>query len=212
MGILKLLVLDCDGVLFDSKQANTYFYNYILERVGRPPMTPEEIEFVHMHSVNECLAYLFRDIPEKLELAKNIQKEISYSLFFDYLVMEKGLKDFLSWAKNYLYIALCTNRTTSTYPLLSHFNLTEYFDYVMSAAIIPKNDPRALLQILEHFKVKPEETLYVGDSKVDETLCKTCKVPLVAFKNKELEADYYVENFYELKELLISKFSFSKRS
>jgi phosphoglycolate phosphatase-like HAD superfamily hydrolase len=212
MNKIKLLVLDCDGVLFDSKQANTYFYNYILERVGRPPMSPEEIEFIHMHSVNECLAYLFRNMPDKLDLAKNIQKEVSYSLFFDYLVMEKGVKEFLSWAKNYLYIALCTNRSTSTYPLLAHFNLTDYFDYVMSASIIPKNDPRALLQILEHFKTSPKETLYVGDSKVDEALCKACKVSLVAFKNRALNADYYVESFDELKELLLSKFSLSKRS
>ena len=209
---LKLLVFDCDGVLFDSKLANTYFYNYILEKIGRKPMTEEEIEFIHMHSVNECIEFLLRNHPEKLELAKKIQKETPYTLFFKYIVMEEGLKEFLEWAKNYFFIALCTNRTTSTYPLIKHFQLEKYFDFIMSADKIPKNNPSALSTILDYFKVEPEEALYIGDSKVDEALCKNCKVKLVAFKNPKLSADFYVNSYKELKEFIEKSFSFSRKA
>ncbi len=37
---LRAIVFDCDGVLFDSKEANVKFYSHILERVGLPPVTP----------------------------------------------------------------------------------------------------------------------------------------------------------------------------
>ncbi len=203
---LKLLVFDCDGVLFDSKQANVEFYNYILKKAGLSPMSEKDVEFIHMHTVDECLKYLFRNHPEKLEEAKKIQKETPFSMFFDYMKMEKGLREFLEWAGQRFKIALCTNRTTSTEPLLKHFDLEKYFDYVMCALKVPKSDPRALKLILEHFKVTPEETLYIGDSEVDQNLCSACKVPLVSFKNPELKADYLVNSYEELKELIESEF------
>jgi len=208
MNLLKLLIFDCDGVLFDSKLANINFYNYILEKVGRSPLTPEEVEFIHMHSVKECIEFLFRDYPEKLEFAKNIQKNTPYELFFRYIKPEEGLIEFLNWAKKYFYLAICTNRTTSTFPLLEHFNLKDYFDFVMTASQIPKNDPSALLTILEHFKVKPENVLYIGDSEVDKNLCDKCKVKLVAFKNPKLLANFHVKNYKELKKLIETIFDF----
>ena len=208
MIFLKLLVFDCDGVLFDSKLANINFYNYILEKVGRESLTSEEIEFIHMHSVDECIEYLLQKYPEKLELAKKIQKEIPYHLFFKYMRLENGLIDFLNWAKKYFYLAICTNRTTSTLPLLEHFNLKIYFNFVMTASQIPKNNPSALLTILEHFKINPEATLYIGDSKVDKDLCEKCKVKMVSFKNPNLSADFYVKDYKELKNLIEKNFLF----
>lgn len=208
MKILKLLVFDCDGVLFDSKLANIKFYNYILEKIKRHPLTSEEIEFIHMHSVNECIEYLLRNFPEKIKEAKKIYQEISYEPFFQYLKPENGLTDFLCWAKNYFYLAICTNRTTSIYPLLKHFKLKDYFDFVNTAIKIPKNNPFALLNILEHFKVPQEFTLYIGDSMVDSTLCQKCKVKMVSYKNRMVPADFYVNSYKELKELIEKAFHF----
>ncbi len=199
----ELLVFDCDGVLFDSKEANKKFYEYIIRKAGRKePLTPEEVDFVHVHNVNECLEYLFRNEPEKLEIAKKIQEKTPFSLFFPYMKLEKGVKEFFKWAKPRFKIALCTNRSTSTVPLLKHFELLDFFDYLMTSLDTPKSNPLALKKILDHFKVPPEKTLYIGDSKVDENLCKTWKVPFVAYKNPELDCDFYVKSFYELKELL----------
>ncbi len=199
---LKLIVFDCDGVLFDSKEANRAFYNYILQKVGRAPMTEEEVEFIHMHSVKECLEYLFRDEPEKLPLAEKIQQETPFSLFFDHMKMEKGLKEFLEWAKKRFYLAVCTNRTTSTIPLFKHFGILDYFDFIMTALKRPKSSKDALEDILKHFEVSPSETLYIGDSEVDEKLCRACGVKIVAFKNPKLKADFYANNFEEVREII----------
>lgn len=199
---IKLLVFDCDGVLFDSREANREYYNYILNKLGREPLTEEELEFVHIHSMPECLEYLLKDYPHLLEKAYEIAKEISYDKFFKYIRPEEGVYDFLSWAKEHYFIALCTNRTTSTRPLLRFFDLEKYFHFIRTALEYPKTDPLALLTILEHFKVDPKSTLYIGDSIIDENLCRACSVPLISYKNPNLNAIKTIFSYKELKSLL----------
>ena len=48
---LKVIALDCDGVLFDSREANIHFYSHIMKIIGRPPVRADQHEFIHMHPV-----------------------------------------------------------------------------------------------------------------------------------------------------------------
>lgn len=207
---LKLLVFDCDGVLFDSKIANKEYYNYILTQAGRTPLTEEELEYVHMHSLPECLEYLFKNFPELKDKGIEIAKNTPYELFFSYMKVEEGLKEFLTWAHDKFYLSLCTNRTTSTHPLLKKFDLHHYFHLIRTALDYPKNDPRALKSILEYFSVKPEETLYIGDSIIDERLSLSCKVPFLSYKNPHLKALKHLLNYKELKIYLERNYSFRR--
>ena len=52
----KVVAFDCDGVLFDTEQANRVYYSNILQHFGRPAVTDEQFVFVHMHTVFESLA------------------------------------------------------------------------------------------------------------------------------------------------------------
>ncbi len=206
------MVFDCDGVLFDSKLANKEYYNFILKEAGRPPLTQEELEFVHMHSLPECLDYLFRDYPALRERAKEVAGSTPYENFFDYMIVEEGLEDFLSWAHTQFFLALCTNRTTSTVPLLKHFNLLNYFHLIRTALDFPKSDPRALKSILEYFKINPKEALYIGDSIIDERLALSCSVPLISYKNPYLKALKVVFHYRELKAFLVKNYIFGDGS
>ena len=40
--MLEFVIFDADGVLFDSTESNTAYYNAIFARVGEPPMSPLE--------------------------------------------------------------------------------------------------------------------------------------------------------------------------
>ena len=42
-----LVILDCDGVLFDSFDANVAFYDAILSRIGLTPLDEEGREYAH---------------------------------------------------------------------------------------------------------------------------------------------------------------------
>jgi len=41
--MIEVVIFDCDGVLFDSREANTVFYNHILSEFQLPPMTEEDL-------------------------------------------------------------------------------------------------------------------------------------------------------------------------
>ena len=43
MATLKLVILDCDGVMFSSKEANRHYYNDLLKAFSCPPMTQAEL-------------------------------------------------------------------------------------------------------------------------------------------------------------------------
>jgi phosphoglycolate phosphatase-like HAD superfamily hydrolase len=65
----------------------------------------------------------------------------------------------------------------------------------------PKPAPDPLLEIIEHFNCSIDETLYVGDSVIDEQTARSCDMRLVAFRNKQLRAEYHVETFREILQL-----------
>ena len=201
---VKLLVFDCDGVLFDSREANWAYYNHIAQAMGRPPLTEEEFRFVHMHPAESSVRYLFRDYPDLVDQALAYQKQLNYEQFLPLMKPEPGLKELITTIRPPLKTAISTNRTTTMGRLLEIFGLEPLFDLVMTAlkSPKPKPHPEALTVILEHFNLKPQEVLYIGDSEVDWELTRQVGVPLIAYKNKGLPADYHVSNFDEVYELL----------
>ncbi len=80
MSTFKVIAFDCDGVLFDTAESNRAYYNTLLNQLGMPDMTEEQFGFVHMHTVQESLAYLFQD-KQALQQAQTIKKEMSYTPF-----------------------------------------------------------------------------------------------------------------------------------
>ena len=58
---VKVVAFDCDGVLFDTAQSNRAYYNAVLNHMGLPDLTAEQFAYVHMHTVDQSLSYLFKD-------------------------------------------------------------------------------------------------------------------------------------------------------
>ena len=46
---IRVLIFDCDGVMFDSRQSNISYYNHLLEHFDLHPMTKGQIAYVHAH-------------------------------------------------------------------------------------------------------------------------------------------------------------------
>jgi phosphoglycolate phosphatase-like HAD superfamily hydrolase len=87
--------------------------------------------------------------------------------------------------------------------VLVEHGLEGYFDLVVTAGDVPypKPHPAPLFKILEHFGIRPSGLIYVGDSKLDELSAKAAGVPLVAYNNRSLSADYHVSSLKELESL-----------
>ena len=194
--MLKLVGFDCDGVLFDSRDANIAFYNDILARFGLPPMAPRAVDYVHSHTFQESLEYLFRE-SQVLEEVLDFCRTIDYQRFIPMMVEAPHLREFLGFLRSRFFTALATNRTTTTQAVLDYHRLADQFDLVISAIDVnrPKPHPESFWRILEHFGLKADEVIYIGDSKVDEEFAKNAGVPLVAYKNPHLDADFHLDSF-----------------
>ena len=194
--MLKLVGFDCDGVLFDSRQSNIAFYNAILERFDLPPMMTPAVDYVHSHTFRESLEYLFREYHD-LEGVLDYCRSLDYQEFIPMMVEEPYLREFLQFLRPRFYTALATNRTTTTQAVLRHHGLADQFDLVISALDVtrPKPHPESFWRILEHFGLLPQEAIYIGDSQVDEEFARNAGVPLVAYRNPHLKADYYLDSF-----------------
>jgi HAD superfamily hydrolase (TIGR01509 family) len=203
MNNIKAVAFDCDGVMFDTEQANRIYYGRILEHFGRPAMTDEQFAFVHMSSVHESLAYLLQD-RETLEAAHDFRKSMDYRQFIRYFKIEPHLVALLEKLRPHMKTAIATNRTDTMNRLLNEFDLDGCFDLVVTCSDVerPKPHPDALLKILDHFGFDAHEILYVGDSQADEQAAKAAGIPLVAYRNPELTSDYHIDSLKELEDLL----------
>jgi len=197
---IKLVIFDCDGVMFDSKEANRQYYNHMLAAFDRPAMTPEELEYVHMHHVVDSLRHIFRHYPGEFEKADAYRARVDYRDYLRYMIMEPDLVEFLKHLHPDRRTAISTNRTTTMALVLKMFNLTEYFEKVVTPLDVtnPKPHPEALEQILAHFNLEVDQAIYIGDSMVDRQHTANIGMPLIAFKNPALPAEYHVSRFMEI--------------
>ncbi len=203
--LIRVVVFDCDGVLLDSKAANVRFYNCILAHFQRPAVRADQVEYLHMHSAQESLRFLFAD-GTLFEEAWEYCQGMDFSQFNPYLRTEPGLLPFLRALKASYHIALATNRTVSTQDVLAHFDLTSYFDCVVTAADVtfPKPHRESMERIFAAFSAGPREVLFIGDSPVDEELARSTEVMFVAYKNPRLEAHLHIDHFRQLYPVLLS--------
>lgn len=202
---VKVVIFDCDGVMFDSKEANEAYYNDILAHFGKPRMNREQFEYIHMHTADQSVAYLFSDDP-RLEEALAYRHQISYVPFIPMMRIEPYLQPLLEYLRPTYKTAISTNRSDTMNEVLVDHGLQGYFDLVVSSLDVkrPKPDPESLVKILNHFSLTPHEAIYIGDSEIDELAAKTAGIPFVAYKNSALTAAYEIEHFRDI-EILLEK-------
>jgi phosphoglycolate phosphatase len=202
-GPVLLVMFDCDGVLFDSRRANVLFYNDLLRRFGRPPMTEAEIDYVHAHTAQESVAHIFRD-DLRLSQAEGLRGGLDYAPYVGQMVPEATLREALEYLQGRCRLAVCTNRTNTIGAVLEHHGVAGYFDLVVSALDVlrPKPFPDQLLKALAVFGCPPQAALYVGDSALDMEAAQAAEVPFVASRNPGLAASGHIERLSELSSLV----------
>lgn len=202
---LAVVIFDCDGVLFDSREANILFYNHLLETFGLPRLKPEDIAFVHAHTAEESIKHIFRGTPY-VQAAQRFRLEIDYGPFIRAMVPEPGLQGLLERLKPLCRLAIATNRSNTISQVLETHRLARYFDMVVSSLDVtrPKPHPESLDRILKAFGVGTREAVYVGDSEVDQQTAKRAGVPFIAYRNPSLAAPFHAADMPQLEELLMN--------
>jgi phosphoglycolate phosphatase len=200
---IQVVIFDCDGVLFNSRSANQFFYNHLRNQFGKPDMNEEELNYVHMHTVSESVNYLFAGESERQKV-HDYRQTYDYTPVIQKMEMEPGLIPFLEYIRSWAKTAVATNRTNTIGAVLELFDLTDYFDMVVSALDVarPKPDPESMQKIMNRFMVGPKDCLFIGDSEVDAQTALNAGVSLVAYKNDRLPARLHVQDYDELTDYL----------
>jgi phosphoglycolate phosphatase len=201
--VVKAVVFDCDGVMFDTVAANTAYYDHILSHFGKPDMTPEQFAYTHMHTVDQALAYLFDDAAQLAE-ARDFRKQMSYLPFLQFMEIEPGLKPLLRRLKSRYHTAVATNRTDTMNRVLRSHGLENTFDLVVTALDVanPKPHPDQLNKILDHFALTPDQAVFIGDSELDAAAARAAGVTFVAYANRRLAADFHIERLLQVEDIL----------
>jgi HAD superfamily hydrolase (TIGR01509 family) len=178
---LKLVILDCDGVLFDSFRSNVAYYDAVLEKLGSPPLDEATRELCHVYSTPQLFAHLYAEDPEKAKEAERIAYAIDYLPFLEFMDPEPGLYEVLRALRASYRVALATNRGRSVPPLMARFGLEGHFDVIATILDVerPKPAPDMLIHCLERTGMAPEEAVYVGDMENDRIAAEAAGIPFI---------------------------------
>ncbi|MGO8991546.1 MAG: HAD family hydrolase [bacterium] len=206
---IRCVIYDCDGVLFDSFEANTKLYNDLCAWVGRGRLSEEEMQYVHIHTVFEALRFIFgkeSDLEKKaLEMLR--EKQVDLRNYVEYLKIEPHLFQTLEKLKEKgILRVINTNRTTSMKYVMERFDLDPYFEMVVTALDVnnPKPHPESIEKIVEAFKLKKEEAVFIGDSVVDKQTAESSGVRFIAYKNREIANDLFIEDHLDVLDLILN--------
>jgi HAD superfamily hydrolase (TIGR01509 family) len=198
-GILpKAIIFDLDGVLVDSYEANTAYYEYIAAKMGLPPLTQADKTLVHRETHENALKHLTGE--------EGYARALALSLDYSALNLQEkhklfpGAEQTLAKLSAQAVLAVGTNRDKSTYRILRQLGLTGYFRVILTPgeAPEPKPSPKFMACLLNKLVLQAGEVVYVGDSLVDQKLCQGTGVRLLAFQNRELSAWRHVRQFIDI--------------
>ena len=203
---IRAVAFDCDGVMFDTTRANRTYYNRVLAHFGQPPMNEEQFLYVHAHTGEESIAYLFQET-ELVAAADIFRRSMGYAQFLPMMEIEPHLKPLLKWLRPRYKTAVATNRMDTMPRVLETFGLTALFDCVVTALDVPKPKPRpdALFKVADHLGLTPAEILYIGDSMVDAEASRAAGMPFAAYDNPDLPAQAHVQHLSQVRGLIGSE-------
>ncbi|KKQ36132.1 MAG: hypothetical protein US54_C0079G0008 [Candidatus Roizmanbacteria bacterium GW2011_GWA2_37_7] len=163
--MIKAILFDMDGVLIDSHDAWFDRFNAALEHFGFKKITVEEftINFAEtaakyfpgktVEEIREYYFSTFEKFTAKIKKIKNVDEILDY-------LRNKGLK-----------IALVSNTQSNIVEnILNKFKIRKYFDLIVGGEKVKhgKPNPEIILVACKELKLKPKETILVGDTIYDK--------------------------------------------
>jgi len=179
--MLELVIFDADGVLFDSSESNTAYYNAIFARVGEAPMSPEEEKAGVFMSAPQVFELRASGDRARIERMREVARVMDATPFFDLLRPHPELRQYMIELKRRYRVALATNRSATIPAIIDYLGLEGVFDAVASARdkVRPKPAPDILELCLARAKVAAERAVYIGDSDTDRIAAQAARTHFI---------------------------------
>ena len=164
MNVIKGLVFDCDGVLFESRRANLAYYNTILKLLGEPAVSEDDHVRAHLcHTAASPQVFAGLLGQHRVDHALKIAEAVDYREFIPCMDPEPGLQESLSELVKCYPLAIATNRGFSMPQILEHFELVNYFTTVVTSRDVsrPKPFPDMLIETAKRMKPSVDAMLFI---------------------------------------------------
>lgn len=201
-------IFDLDGTLLDTIPDLVLLTNKILEDVGCPTRTPEEILSFVGAGVRRLiyLALPEGSSPELQERAMDLWNE-GFHDYYHNTHPFPGIPEMLDDLRERgCGIGVVSNKLQAGVDLIMAMRLPDKVDvmYGESPLIPRKPDPTGIQQAMKMLKTAPEDTVYIGDSPGDIKAARNAGVFAVAvlwgyhhkhdFAEQDAEPDLYIES------------------
>lgn len=178
---IKLIIFDLDGTLINAYTAIARSFNYAMSRLKYKKQKASVIrKAVGWGDENLLKPFIKRsELHRALLIYRKHHKEslLRYSRLFP------GVYEVLGHLRNKGYkLAIASNRPSRfSRILIKSLGLRKYFSYVLCADRLKKGKPHPeiLNKIMERFKAKPFESVYIGDMHIDAQAGRRAKVKTI---------------------------------
>ncbi len=166
---VALVILDCDGVLFDSRPANVAFHNAVLNRLGEPQLDREGEDLAHYLAAGQLYDRLFGLDTEIRRRATEIARALDYTPFYDLMVPVDGLFETLDDLQRRHALAMASNRSRTARGTAERFGIDRYLQVIVGTLDVarPKPAPDMLELCMQRLGAEPSNTIFVGDATSD---------------------------------------------
>jgi phosphoglycolate phosphatase len=201
--MLELVMFDADGVLFDSTESNTAYYNAIFALMGEPPMNPEEERAGVFMAAPQVFELRAQGDAARLARMREIARTMDSTPFFNLMRPPVELWPFLSSLKQRYRLALATNRSATIPALIDYLGLAGIFDAVASARdkVRPKPAPDIVELCLARAGVAAARAVYVGDSETDRIAAEAAGIHFIGV-GARVDHHHRIEQLIELPDRL----------
>ncbi|PLX71043.1 MAG: HAD family hydrolase [Denitrovibrio sp.] len=185
----KILVYDCDGVLFNSTKAIIGYYDFVFEKFDLPLIDwscEENLRLALMKTSREIIL-TFAGSEKLSEEMLTFAAQTNFRKFLPLMEPNPEVYETLDKLSSIGHtLTVLTNRGISLAYLLEHFDMGKYFALCVTTNDVakPKPDPEGLYKIIDNYKADKSDLVFVGDSFTDYHAAKAAEVPFVAFENK----------------------------
>lgn len=163
---MKLVIVDLDGTLFDTKDVN---YNAYKDAIA-----PYGYDIDYKYYCEFCNGRHFMDfLPQITTYDKDILMEIhkakknAYKNHLDKAILNTGLVDIIRLMHTEYKTAVVTTASRENcYDILNQFDIFNMFDLILTHEDITmtKPDPEGFLKAMQHFSAGPKDTIIFEDS------------------------------------------------
>ena len=216
----EMILIDVDGTLVDSVPDLAYCVDEMMKALDRPVHGEAAVRNWVGNGVERLVR---RALIGQLDgEPDDADYEQAYPIFLELYAdntskrscLYPGVQEALDYLKGAGYKLGCvTNKAAQfTEPLLADLGVKDYFGILISGDTLPKKkpDPLPLLHAAEHFGVKPENSLMIGDSISDVKAARAAGFAITCMSYgynhgvdiRESNPDAVMDSMIEIKDLL----------